>query len=114
MTAKLEQLYERLRSTKLNLTDYSGDTKDLVFDLFAADSFLAGILDRLTKGGRVPRKFHSGLLEQQLHDRIWNSMDGQAYDLAEAPAEVSAYAQLLENVRRTCVDALRERGDIRS
>lgn len=111
MNLRFKQLLAELSAAQLDLFSYTGEARDVAFDLTTADSFLAGIVDRLRGANTVPAEFRAEMLRPWLQGASWYGPDGSQHDLVLMPESLFEYALLLERIRSTCVRDLREQAD---
>jgi hypothetical protein len=96
---QLAQAFEQLKSWCPELQYYSGPVRDAVFDMYTADTLIAGIAMTVLAGRSVPHE-HRQLLKKPFmrSDRLWLLADGSAFDLAPYP-ELLEFARRMERVR---------------
>ena len=94
----------------LRLQDYDGAIRDVVFDVFTAETFIAGIAESLLSKV-TPSPQHLEILTTRLltQDRCWKGTLVTAVDINATP-EIARYVELLEEVRRNCLVIVRNQG----
>jgi hypothetical protein len=106
LTAEIERSFEALQNQKLEIHDYSPPLSHIVFEIYTADSFVAGIASKLLDRDPV-RPEERVVVESPLmiDGRWWQCDDGELFDLQAHP-EVRETAMAIEDLRVKCKAAL--------
>jgi hypothetical protein len=106
MRAAVKLAFEALEDQKLDIHQYSPPLFDVVFEIFSADSFIAGIAGKILDRDRIVAEETAILDRPLLQDRRWWRLEnGELFDL-EPYQEVSTAANALDNLRARCKAAL--------
>jgi hypothetical protein len=99
--------YKKLRDTSVSIIDYQDSAvHDVVFEMVTADTYIAGVADRLLHGPKIREEHRRIISQDQLHGNAWILQDGTRFDLTPYP-ELLEYARIIENVRQACLRACR-------
>ncbi len=111
MSSRFKQLFLELSRAKVDTCSYEGAACDVAFDLTTADTFLAGVVDRMRGSTTVPLEFRADMLRPWLHGAVWSGPDGSSHDLSLMPQPLFEHALLLERIRSACASQLRDSVD---
>ena len=106
---KLIETFGILKTSTLNIHSYSGSDFDTVFDIISADTFIAGIADKIIEGHTVSQQEKAILNKKLLENKSWITTDGEIKSLEHLP-EVLNYAYLLQNIQHLCRRVVAEAG----
>ena len=103
---EIKTLFEALAEHSVDIHEYSGRMFNVVFEIFTADSFVAGIASKILNRDSVSREERVFVDSPMLiEDRWWRCDDGQLFDLRPYP-KVKVLADAVEKLRHKCNEAL--------
>lgn len=106
LRAAVKLAFAALEDQKLDIHQYSPPLFDVVFEIFSADSFIAGVAGKILDREPIALEERAILERPLLHDRRWWRRDnGELFDL-EPYREVSDAANAIEDLRTRCKAAL--------
>lgn len=106
MIAAVKLAFDALEGHQLDIHEFSPPLSDVVFEIFSADSFIAGIAGKILDRDDISPEERTILDRPLLTDRRWwRRDDGELFDLQAHP-EVSAAANAVEDLRAKCKAAL--------
>ena len=106
LTAEIKRGFEALRNQKLEIHDYGPPLFDVVFEIYTADTFVAGIASKLVDRDPVMQE-ERVVVESPLmiEGRWWRRDNGELFDL-QPHVEVLEAAMAIEDLRIKCKAAL--------
>ena len=106
LAAEIKRGFEALQNQKLEIHDYGPPLLDVVFEIYTADTFVAGIASKLIDGDPVPQEERVVVASPLMIDgRWWRRDNGEQFDLEPHP-EVRDAALEIEDLRIKCKAAL--------
>ena len=103
--SRVRQLFDGLQPSDINPNRYQGAIQQVVFELFDAETFVAGIASTLLEGERPERAAISILETTFLLGTNWMRRDGSQFDLRTMP-EILARARRVEDLKEACAATL--------
>lgn len=106
LTAQIKEGFEALQRQKLEIHDYGPPLFDVVFEIYTADTFVAGIASKLIDRDPVAQE-ERVVVESPLmiESRWWRRDNGELFDL-QPHAEILEAALAIEDLRVKCKTAL--------
>jgi hypothetical protein len=98
----LRASFDQLSKASIKARDYGGDLSDVVFDMLSAESFVAGVADRLLSGQQMLFEHRSVITDDLLRGNAWISQSRAPFDLTPYP-EVLEYARTIDETRKACL-----------
>jgi hypothetical protein len=99
----LEVAFEELASTSVDIHVYNGQLLDTAFDVFTANTFIAGVADKVLSGDAVDDSDRMILATPLiLNQTFWVMNCGQAINI-ENDQPLFELAQKIEKVRELCL-----------
>src|SRR5437762_10331312 len=106
MTAEIKRCYEALADKSIDIHKYSGSLFDVVFEIITADTFVAGVANRIFNRDPITSKERAIISAQMLLEgRLWRLDNGQLFDL-QSHLEIKELATSIEALRAKCSEAL--------
>jgi hypothetical protein len=104
--AEIKQCFEELRHHSVDPYNYSGLLFDVVFEIITADTYIAGIANKILDKEFIEVEERFFLGKPLLVDkRWWQRPMGEAFDMQDH-ADISEYAIKVERLREKCYRAL--------
>jgi hypothetical protein len=99
---ELRRCFEVLGEHSLDLHQFTGELSSVVFEMFTADSFIAGIASKMLDRDPVPNDERIIVSKPLLIEgRWWRQMSGNLFDLKDQP-DVLQLALHIERLRSSC------------
>lgn len=106
MMAAVKLAFDALEDQQLDIHRYSPPLSDVIFEIFSADSFIAGIAGKILDRDSISPEERTILDRPLLTDRRWWLRDnGELFDL-QPHQEISNAANAVEDLRAKCKAAL--------
>ena len=102
---RVQQLFDGLQASDINPNRYQGEIQQVVFELFDAETFVAGIASTLLDGERPERAAILILETTFLLGTHWMRRDGSEFDLRALP-EILERARRVEELKEACAATL--------
>jgi len=103
---EIKSLFEVLAEHSIDIHEYTGRMFDVVFEIFTADTFVAGIASKLLNGDSVSPEERVFIASPMLIEgRWWKCEDGQSVDIRPYP-RVQVLADAVEKLRHKCNEGL--------
>ncbi|MCU7863832.1 MAG: hypothetical protein KZQ92_07620 [Candidatus Thiodiazotropha sp. (ex Lucinoma borealis)] len=103
---QLKDAYKKTCNQTININDYAGTDFDILFDILTAETFIAGLADRLIEGETIDTLERSILERQLFSGKVWHLDNGEECVLSH-DLEILTYAKQVENLRNICMRILK-------
>jgi hypothetical protein len=107
---KLDQKFNKLKKTSVDMNKYTEDhIIDALFEIYTADTYVAGIATTLLNGGQVEKSNYIVVTTRYLRDKkYWIMIDGREIDISEYE-EILEFAEIIEETRTECYSILKSK-----